>query len=214
MQTAEGALGETNSMLQRMRELAVQASNESLTSNDRNYTQLEINKLRDQINRIAGTTQFNKKRILDGSSGAMWSSSDLNLKARINGGLSYIDEFGQKVSSEGNYRIEVSAEAGECQVQKSNIMNMSTIKLIYPSDEIDEIQDPTHNYNDIDINIEELSGTISGNGWSFENGLLTVSKNGSTIFTVLTRRLQTVLLFHQALKLIFCLKMLISAQYI
>ncbi|MBR6901122.1 MAG: VWA domain-containing protein [Synergistaceae bacterium] len=123
LQTAEGALGETNSMLQRMRELAVQASNDSLTSNDRQFLQLEIDELKKQIDRIADTTQFNKKRILDGSSGAIWSSSDRNVKAKINGGLTYIDDFGQKVSSEGNYRIEVEAKGGQAQVQKTNIMD-------------------------------------------------------------------------------------------
>ena len=125
LQTAEGALGETNSMLQRMRELAVQASNDSLTSNDRQYIQLEIDELKKQIDKISKTTQFNKKRILDGSSGAVWSSDDINVKAKINGGLTYIDDFGQKVSSEGNYRIDVNAEGGQAQVQKSNIMTIS-----------------------------------------------------------------------------------------
>ena len=66
LQTAEGALEQTNSMLQRMRELAVQASNDSLTSNDRQYLQTEIDELKDQIDRISDTTQFNKKRLLDG----------------------------------------------------------------------------------------------------------------------------------------------------
>lgn len=122
LQTAEGALGDVNSILQRMRELSVQASNDSLTSNDRQYIQLEIDELKSQINQIAGTTQFNRKRLLDGSSGALWSSSDLNVKARINGGLTYRDQFGQKATSEGNYRIEVSTEPGQAQVQKSNIM--------------------------------------------------------------------------------------------
>ena len=84
--TADGALGETNAMLQRMRELAVQASNDALTSTDRQYIQLEIDELRDQIDRIANTTQFNRKRILDGSAGAMWSSNDAGVKVRINGG--------------------------------------------------------------------------------------------------------------------------------
>ncbi|MBQ9629430.1 MAG: hypothetical protein IJR43_09245 [Synergistaceae bacterium] len=125
LQTAEGALSQTNSMLQRMRELAVQASNDSLTSNDRQYIQLEIDELKKQIDRIAGTTQFNKKKLLDGSCGALWASSDLNVNVKINGGLTYIDEFGQKVSSEGNYRIDVRAEPGEAQVQKSNIMTIS-----------------------------------------------------------------------------------------
>lgn len=138
LQTAEGALGDINSMLQRMRELAVQASNDSLTSNDRNYIQLEINELRDQINRIAGTTQFNRKRILDGSSGALWSSSDLNVKARINSDLTYKDQFGQNISSEGNYRIEVSTEPGKAQVQKSNIMSVLKTETDYGKDAIPE----------------------------------------------------------------------------
>ena len=103
LQTAEGALEQVNSMLQRMRDLSIQASNDSLTSNDRQYIQLEINQLKDEIDRIAGTTQFNKKRILDGSSGALWASSDPGVRARINGGLTHIDNFGQKVSAEGNY---------------------------------------------------------------------------------------------------------------
>ena len=122
LQTAEGALGDVNSILQRMRELSVQASNDSLTSNDRQYIQLEVDELRDQINRIAGTTQFNKKRILDGSSGALWASSDLNVKARIRGGLTHIDQFGQKIKTEGNYRIDINTEPGNPQVRKSNIM--------------------------------------------------------------------------------------------
>ena len=126
LQTAEGALDQTNAMLQRMRDLSVQASNDSLTSQDRQYIQLEIDQIRDEIDRIAGTTQFNKKRILDGSSGALWSSSDSGVKVRVKGGLTSTDSFGQKVSSEGNYRIEVKAEAGQCQVQKSNIMNKAT----------------------------------------------------------------------------------------
>ena len=70
-------------MLSRMRELTVQASNDSLTSNDRQYIQLEIDQLKDQIDRIAETTQFNKKRLLDGSCGALWSSTDLNVNLKI-----------------------------------------------------------------------------------------------------------------------------------
>ena len=102
LRTAEGALSNADSLLQRMRELAIQASNDSLTSQDRSYIQLEIDELKKQINQVSGTTQFNKKRILDGSSGALLASSDLKLKAKINGGLTYIDDFGQKISSEGN----------------------------------------------------------------------------------------------------------------
>ena len=87
LQTAEGALEQTSSMLQRMRELSIQASNDSLTSQDRQYIQLEIDQLKDQIDRVAKTTQFNQKRILDGSSGALWATSDLNVNLKIHGAV-------------------------------------------------------------------------------------------------------------------------------
>ncbi len=138
LQTAEGALSQTNSMLQRMRELAVQAANDSLTSQDRQYLQLEIDELKGEIDRIAGTTQFNQKRILDGSSGALWSSSDLGLKALIRGGLEYVDRTGQRVSAEGNYRIDVRVEPGQTQVQKSSVMGKCETSYVAEPEEVME----------------------------------------------------------------------------
>lgn len=67
VQTAEGALQETHSILQRMRELAVQAANDTLTDQDRQAIQQEINNLLAEIDRIATTTEFNTKKLLDGS---------------------------------------------------------------------------------------------------------------------------------------------------
>jgi flagellin len=67
IQTAEGALNETHSILQRMRELAVQASNGTLEDDDREAIQKEINQLTYEIDRIADTTQFNQKKLLSGS---------------------------------------------------------------------------------------------------------------------------------------------------
>lgn len=66
VQTAEGALSSTHSILQRMRELAVQAANDSNTTVDRNAIQQEINQLTNEINRIANTTEFNTKKLLNG----------------------------------------------------------------------------------------------------------------------------------------------------
>lgn len=67
IQTAEGALTETHSILQRMRELAVQASNDTNTKVDRGEIQKEIDQLTDEIDRIANTTEFNTQKLLDGS---------------------------------------------------------------------------------------------------------------------------------------------------
>ncbi|MEW4221540.1 flagellin [Rossellomorea marisflavi] len=70
IQTAEGALNETHSMLQRMRELAVQASNDTNTTEDRTAIQDEANQLAKDINRIAKDTQFNGQDLLTGAGGA------------------------------------------------------------------------------------------------------------------------------------------------
>ena len=124
IQTAEGALSETHSILQRMRELSVQAANDTLTQQDRSYIQVEMDQLKEEVTRIGNTTQFNKKKLLNGDSSALWSSDDLETKAIINGGLREIDQFGQKKSIEGNYKIRVKADPGQGEVQKSDIMKI------------------------------------------------------------------------------------------
>ena len=66
IQTAEGALNESHAIIQRMRELAVQAANDTNTTEDREKLQLEISQLVSELNRIASTTEFNTKPLLDG----------------------------------------------------------------------------------------------------------------------------------------------------
>jgi flagellin len=67
IQTAEGALQETHSILQRMRELSVQASNDTNITADREKIQSEVAELKNEINRISSQTQFNKQNLLTGS---------------------------------------------------------------------------------------------------------------------------------------------------
>ena len=67
IQTAEGALNEQHSILQRMRELAVQASNGTETNDDREAVQNEIEQLQSELTRISDTTEFNTMKLLDGS---------------------------------------------------------------------------------------------------------------------------------------------------
>ena len=66
-QTAEGALGKVGDMLQRMRELAVQASNATNSKEDREALQAEVSQLTAEIDRVAKTSSFNGKNLLDGS---------------------------------------------------------------------------------------------------------------------------------------------------
>ena len=67
VQTAEGALNEVSSLLQRIRELAVQAKNGTLSTQDLNAVSDEVVQLRDEINRITGQTEFNGVTLLNGS---------------------------------------------------------------------------------------------------------------------------------------------------
>ena len=67
VQTAEGAMNEIHDMLQRMNELAVQASNGTNTSVDCGYLNAEVTQLTTEINRVATTTTFNKQKLLDGT---------------------------------------------------------------------------------------------------------------------------------------------------
>jgi flagellin len=76
IQTAEGGLNETHSILQRMRELAIQASNDTLTTDDRGAIAAELTALNDEIDRIADNTQFNTKNVLNGSLSTVMSTDD------------------------------------------------------------------------------------------------------------------------------------------
>ena len=67
IQTAEGALNETTNILQRMRELAVQASNDTNTTSDREEIQKEIDALTEEVDRIANNTEFNTQKLLNGN---------------------------------------------------------------------------------------------------------------------------------------------------
>lgn len=115
LQTAEGALTETHSILHRMRELAVQAANATYTANDRSELQKEIEQLKDEINRIANTTSFNNKNLLDGTASALTSSDKAATKIFMRGGIR-----DGATSAAGTYHLEISMSAsGTTQIQTS-----------------------------------------------------------------------------------------------
>lgn len=91
IQTAEGALNETQSILQRMRELAVQASNDTNTANDRAEIQKEIDQLTQEIDRIGNTTEFNTKKLLNGGASVTASKTGADAdvaRVTVSGGSS------------------------------------------------------------------------------------------------------------------------------
>ncbi|WP_214859431.1 flagellin [Exiguobacterium sp. s161] len=88
VQTLEGGMNETHSLLQRMRELAVQASNGTLAPEDRSSIQSEIDQLTNEVTRIAKTTQFNGKDILTGDFAEGKSALFIQTNAGANEGIS------------------------------------------------------------------------------------------------------------------------------
>jgi flagellin len=88
IQTAEGALNETQSILQRMRELAVQSSNDTNVSADRNAIKEELTALTSEVGRIAGQTEFNTMKLLNGTFSnknlQVGANSSQNIKFSIN----------------------------------------------------------------------------------------------------------------------------------
>lgn len=76
IETTDAALGEVTNILQRIRELSVQAANDTYTIGDRSAAQGEIDQLLDEIDRISSTTEFNGKKLLDGSSSRAFICDD------------------------------------------------------------------------------------------------------------------------------------------
>jgi len=115
IQTAEGALTEVHSILQRMRELAVQAASDTNTNVDRSQIQAEINQLREEIDRIARTTEFNTMKLLDGKIESFRPQADLkvvtggnfDLKASQTGDLRG-SQLAQGSDISGNYRVNLA----------------------------------------------------------------------------------------------------------
>jgi len=88
IQTAEGALNEIHSIIQRMRELTVQASNDTNVSGDRKSIALELKALSSEIDRIASQTEFNTMKLLDGNFTKKWLQVGANKGQKIVFGIS------------------------------------------------------------------------------------------------------------------------------
>src|SRR5690606_3818447 len=117
IQTTEGALQEVHAILQRMRELAVQAANDTNTNEDRDALQNEIAQLIAEIDRIADNTEFNTKKLLDGSlatSGLTFhigANASQNIEvtiANMKAGASGLDVSGVNISTQAGADTAIS----------------------------------------------------------------------------------------------------------
>ena len=170
MQTADGALNETHAMLQRMRELAVQAATDTMGTEDREACQQEIVALQEEIDRIATDTEFNGKALLDGS-------QDFRIFPSVGGELAgtYIRNFqtSDNVSAE-NYKFDVTQLPEQAELQGLQVtaglegvveLNGCSVEIL-KTDTQDEIYEK----------LKEL-GELAG---------VTVTKNGADAYDLVT----------------------------
>lgn len=174
IQTAEGALNEQHSILQRMRELSVQAANGVETDDDREAVQNEISQLQDELTRISETTEFNTMKLLDGSRAGSTATTGSGPKfgvvdTGISGGGALI------TSSVAGVTVTVAAAATNKEGQESAIWDEAgtalTLNLaagkVYTQDEIDELvasakqEDSTATNAPADIKITLKNGVMT-----------------------------------------------------
>ncbi len=117
IQSAEGGLNEIHSILSRMRELAVQASNDVNSEEDRDAIQVEIDALVEEINHITDTTAFNEQKLLNGDLSRRSLSSDHNIEA------TYLSESVEI----GVYELEVTVSATQASITTGFTYSAATV---------------------------------------------------------------------------------------
>ena len=186
LQTAEGALNETHSLLARMRELAVQSANDTLSNNDRAHLQNEVNQLVSEIDRIAASTQYNKIALLNKDSAVTLHNSGDALQFHIGANTNLVS--GAASTSSGDNALQFSIGAARSQdlgdvkllselgvtgsIEKTFTVGVSTIKYNPSVDTVFDIRDA----------INDASGT-SGVTASVTGGKLVLASNASFTIT-------------------------------
>ena len=120
-QTAEGALGEIENILQRVRELAVQAGNSSLSSVDRQAIQDEVTALVSEVDQISSTTNFNGVKLLDGTNDTITFQTGINASDSLNVDL--------QNSSSSAIGLEGSQGVAKLTSERITLSNTSTIAV-------------------------------------------------------------------------------------
>ncbi len=159
LQTAEAAMGTMISMVQRVRELGVQAGDPAYTVNDRVILQTEVDELLDEINRVSDSAEFNTKKLLNGDAAALWSATD-GIEALVNG-----------ATVSGNYNIETTMNPGKNNIYKTNIMTVGAGNISFDMDNaagihrLDDIKGVLTDANkDIDIVVSKGTASASAIG--------------------------------------------------
>lgn len=185
IQTAEGALNETHDILQRMRELSVQSANDTNTDSDRSEIQKEVNQLTSEINRIGNTTEFNTKKLLNGSLSSEFKVSDAVVKPGTTVDVTKAVDQTIKVGAEpitwtngskANFDVKVTGTADNG-FDWENIDTTKTtqnqIKITRDGDnftvDFDGVDANTTAAKTLNINADAMSFDASNNTYTYDN---------------------------------------------
>jgi flagellin len=168
-QTAEGALSETTSILQRMRELAVQSANDTNTTDDREAIQKEVNQLAQEIDRIANTTEFNTKKLLNGDSG-----SKVNFASNANVASATASED----TVEGTYAVVTTTAAEQATVTGSGTFATTDFTSVSSGLNTVKINNQTISF-DVNLSDADVTATNFKNAVNNANIGVTVTGDGT-----------------------------------
>jgi flagellin len=189
IQTAEGALAETHSILQRMRELSVQSANDTNVDKDREELQAEVKQLKAEIDRIGNTTEFNTKKLLEGSATGVRGEIVGTLRVNNNSNL-VIDANKQQAMADSIANDRSWAFDGAYMLIKTNQTfdadgkaqyNATDYNLVGPDGHVYQFKSYADNPNTVFTTEELKDGTIIAGGPSIE-----IQGNGTTLETNVT----------------------------
>ncbi len=164
IQTAEGALNEVNSILQRQRELSVQAANGTNTSSDRAAIQQEIDALNQEIDRISEDTEYNTKKVLDGTVDCQSYSSNSNVKLISLSDSVANTEYSISITQDARQAVlaGMNLGSGSDTVGASGTLNINGSEIsISETDTYEEVFEKIRNACD-EMNIDAFVGSDGG----------------------------------------------------
>jgi flagellin len=162
IQTAEGALNETTSILQRMRTLAIASRNDTNTNSDRAQTQKEVTQLISEVQRIATTTEFNTKKLINGSANTAGTTA---LVFQIGANKGQVISVKVANMSTGNGALSVATvdlSAGSLASKAVAVISAALSKVASTRADLGAVQNRlTHTVNNLEVASENLSAARS-----------------------------------------------------
>ena len=161
VQTAEGALNETQNILQRMRELAVQAANGTNVSEDRSAINVEIQQLSAEVDRIAGTTEFNTQNLF--STGDVATANTVTFQVGANSGQFISVTFSNMTASALSVSTsDISVDTTENATASISVINQAIIKVSTQRSTLGAVQNRLeHTIANLDNAAENLTAAES-----------------------------------------------------